>query len=100
MYKDKENVDYITDSDIDNSKSHNYILYDKPFVELAFKIRKKAERVNKRKEFIKEEYPDGLHTVKHTVHAGWQVGYFEGQNALLEDLLDIINDCIRKYGCD
>lgn len=92
--------EYIEDNNTENSKSCNYISYCPELVELGKYIRHRLDKITQNNEHMKAVYPTGLSSLEHTVLAGWDVGYHQGQVALIEEINDKLNDVIRKYGCD
>lgn len=103
MEKDEREVnedEYIEDNDTENSKSCNYISYCPELVELGKYIRRRLDKITQNNNHMKAVYPTGLSSLKHTVHAGWDVGYHQGQATLIEEINDKLNDVIRKYGND
>ena len=58
--------------------------------DLYVQIEKILERNERKAERYSQRY-DGKEE-QHTVHGGWNLGYWEGRVAALEDVLDILED--------
>lgn len=58
------------------------------------KIEKMLYRNTKKSDYYEQRYSGK--EADHTFHGGWNLGYWEGRVSVLEEVLDILQDCGLK----